>query len=360
MADSAQNRTEQATPKRKAEARSKGQIALSRDAAMAVALLGSFAALYWMTPAIMERLRNSLQRWLSQSMEDSTLRALSLDHLHLILRQIGVDVFVMLGPVIAGIAVVGVGSNLMQTGFLWRKDGLSVDWSRISPMGGFSRLFSVRALSELVKSWLKIVAIGSIGYITIKEDMLQFSSLTQFGMETLLPTVGWATFKAALMMSGAALVIGALDYGYQRFEWERGLRMSRDEIKEESRAAEGDPGLKAKVRSTQREMSRKRMMAAVPKADVIITNPTHLAVALKYDSKAMGAPIVVAKGAGFVAEKIREIGRQHGVMIVENKLVARTLYKLVEVGREVPEDLYRAVAEILAFVYRVRGKLPPA
>ncbi|MCE7978133.1 MAG: EscU/YscU/HrcU family type III secretion system export apparatus switch protein [Nitrospira sp. NTP1] len=335
MADSAQNRTEQATPKRKAEARSKGQIALSRDAAMAVALLGSFAALYWMTPGIMERLRHSLQRWLSQSMEESTLRALSLDHLHLILRQIGIDVFVMLGPVVAGIAVVGVGANVMQTGFLWRKDGLSVDWSRISPVGGFSR-------------------------ITIKDDMLQFSSLTQFGMETLLPTVGWATFKAALMMTGAALVIGAMDYGYQRFEWERGLRMSRDEIKEESRAAEGDPGLKAKVRSTQREMSRKRMMAAVPKADVIITNPTHLAVALKYDSKAMGAPVVVAKGAGFIAEKIREIGRQHGVMIVENKLVARTLYKLVDVGREVPEDLYRAVAEILAFVYRVRGKLPPA
>lgn len=360
MADGASNRTEQATPKRKSEARAKGQIAISRDGAMAVALLGSFAALYWMTPAIMERLRASLQHWLSQSMEDSTLRALSLDHVHLILRRIGLDVFMMLGPVVAGIAVVGVGANLMQTGFIWRKDGLTVDWSRISPMGGFSRLFSVRAVSELVKSWLQILTIGSVGYLAIKQDMLEFSSLTQFGMDTLLPTVGWATFKAALMMSGAALVIGVLDYGYQRFQWERDLRMSRDEIKEESRAAEGDPALKAKIRSTQREMSRKRMMAEVPKADVIITNPTHLAVALKYDSKAMGAPVVVAKGAGFVAEKIREIGRQHGVMIVENKLVARTLYKLVDVGREVPEDLYRAVAEILAFVYRVRGKLPPA
>ncbi len=359
MADSAQNRTEQATPKRKADARAKGQIALSRDAAMAVALLGSFAALYWMTPTILERLRGTLQLWLSKSTEDATHQALSLDHLHLILRQIGLDVFVMLGPVVAGIAVVGVGANLMQTGFLWRKDGLEFDWSRINPMSGFSRLFSIRAVSELVKSWLKILAIGGVGYQTIKQDMLQFSPLTQFGMETLLPTVGWATFSAALMMGGAALVIGAFDYGYQRFEWERGLRMSRDEIKEESRAAEGDPGLKAKIRTTQRDMSRKRMMAAVPTADVIVTNPTHLAVALKYDSNAMRAPIVVAKGAGFVAEKIREIGRHHGVMIVENKLVARTLFKLVEVGREVPDDLYRAIAEILAFVYRVRGKLPP-
>jgi flagellar biosynthetic protein FlhB len=360
MADAGQNRTEQATPKRKADARAKGQIALSRDAAMAVALLGSLGSLYWMTPGILQRLRTTLQFWLSKSMDNSSHQALSLDHLHLILREIGMDVFVMLTPVVAGIAIVGVGANLMQTGFLWRKDGLQWELSRINPMGGFSRLFSLRSFSELVKSWLKILGIGGTGYLVMRQDMAEFSPLAQFGMDTLLPTVGWATFQAALMMAGAAMVIGAIDYGYQRFEWERGLRMSRDEIKEESRAAEGDPALKAKVRSTQREMSRKRMMAAVPKADVIITNPTHLAVALKYDSKAMGAPIVVAKGAGYVAEKIREIGRQNGVMIVENKLVARTLFKLVEVGREVPEDLYRAVAEIMAFVYRVRGKLPPA
>ncbi len=360
MADSAQNRTEQATPKRKADARGKGQIALSRDAVMAVGLLGSLGTLYWMTPIILEQLRGTLQMWLTKSMEETAHRALSLDHLHLLLRQIGLDVFVVLAPVVGGIAVIGVGANLMQTGFLWRRDGLEWDFSRISPMGGFSRLFSIRTFSELVKSWLKILAIGGTGYLAIKDDLVQFSPLTQFGMETLLPTVGWATFETALMMGGALLLIGAIDYGYQRFEWERGLRMSRDEIKEESRAAEGDPGLRAKIRSTQKEMARKRMMAAVPKADVIVTNPTHLAIALRYDSKAMGAPVVVAKGAGFVAEKIREIGRQHGVMIVENKLVARTLFKLVEVGREVPEDLYRAVAEILAFVYRVRGKLPPA
>ena len=312
MADGGDNRTEKATPKRKADARAKGQVALSRDAAMAMSLLGSLGALYWMTPRILNGLHGSLQWWLGKSMEEATQRSLSLDNLHLILRQIGLDVFVMLGPVVAGIAVVGVGANLMQTGFLWKRDGLQLEMSRISPMGGFARLFSVRSLSELVKSWLKIIAIGGVGYLTIKQDMTLFSPLTQFGMETLLPTVGWATFKAALMMGGAAMIIGALDYGFQRFEWERDLRMSRDEIKEESRAAEGDPALKAKIRSTQRDMARKRMMAEVPKADVIITNPTHLAVALKYDSKAMGAPVVVAKGAGFIAEKIREIGRQHG------------------------------------------------
>ena len=360
MADSAQNRTEQATANAKPTRAARANIVLSRDAVMAVGLLGSLGTLYWMAPIMLERLRWTLQTWLTKSMEDTAHRSLNLDHVHVLLRQIGLDVFVTLGPVVGGIAVLGVGANLMQTGFLWKREGLDWDISRISPMSGFSRLFSIRTFSEMVKTWLKIVAIGVTGYWAIKDDLLQFSPLTQFGIEMLLPTVGWATFKAALMMGGASLIIGAIDYGYQRFEWERGLRMSRDEIKEESRAAEGDPGLRAKIRSTQKDIARRRMMAAVPKADVIVTNPTHLAVALRYDSKAMGAPIVVAKGAGFVAEKIREIGRQHGVMIVENKLVARTLFKLVEVGREVPEDLYRAVAEILSFVYRVRGKLPPA
>ena len=152
MADSAQNRTEQATPKRKADARGKGQIALSRDAVMAVGLLGSMGALYWLAPIIVERLRWTLQVWLSQAMEESAHRALSLDHLHVLLRQIGMDVFVTLAPVVGGIAVIGIGANLMQTGFLWKREGIDWDISRVSPMGGFKRLFSIRTFSELVKT----------------------------------------------------------------------------------------------------------------------------------------------------------------------------------------------------------------
>ncbi len=360
MADDVQNRTEQATPKRKAEARRKGQIAFSRDAVTAVGLLGSLGALVWFAPEIQGQLRAVLHNWLGKTVQDTAHRNLTLDHLHLLLREVGVDIFVILGPVIGGIAVAGVGANLMQTGFLWKQDALMWDWARINPIGGFSRLFSLRAVTELVKSWLKILVIGGVGYLAIRDELPMFPSLSEYGIEALLSTIGWQVFDAALMMAGAAAVIGAVDYGYQRFQWERDLRMSKEEIKEEHRAAEGDPQLRSKVRSVQKELARKRMMAAVPKADVIVTNPTHVAVALRYDHATMGAPVVVAKGAGYVAEKIREIGRQHGVMIVENKLVARTLYKLVEVGREVPEDLYRAVAEILAFVYRVRGKLPHA
>ncbi len=358
MAENAADRTERATPKRKADARRKGQIAFSRDAVTAVALLGSLGALTWFAPALVENLKGTLQGWLVKAAQDSAHRALTLDHLHLVLRQIGLEVFMILAPLIGGIAVVGVGANVIQTGLLWRQDAMSLDFSRLNPWSGLSRLFSFRSVVELFKSWIKIFAIGGMGYLAIRGDLDQLPALSQYSVQPLLMTVGSELLKASLMMGGAEAAIGAFDYAYQRYEWERSLKMSKEEVKEEHRSAEGDPQLRSKVRSMQKELARKRMMAAVPKADVIVTNPTHLAVALRYDPKTMGAPVVVAKGAGYVAEKIREIGRHHGVMIVENKLVARTLYKLVEVGHQVPEDLYRAVAEILAFVYRVRGKLP--
>jgi len=161
--------------------------------------------------------------------------------------------------------------------------------------------------------------------------------------------------KVSTVIAGAIAVVAGADFLYQRYEWERSLRMTRQEVKEEHREAEGDPLIRSRVRSVQRDMMRKRMMAAVPTADVVVTNPTHLAVALKYDTARMSAPIVVAKGAGHLAERIRAVARQHGVVVVENKFVARTLYKLVDIGREIPADLYRAVAEILAFVFRARG-----
>jgi flagellar biosynthetic protein FlhB len=152
--------------------------------------------------------------------------------------------------------------------------------------------------------------------------------------------------------------LAAIDYGYQRFEFERKLRMTKEEVKEEMRESEGDPKIRSRIRTIQRDMARKRMLADVKKADVVITNPDHLAVAIRYDQANMAAPIVVAKGAGYLAQRIKELAREHGVIIIENKFVARTLYKLVDVGREIPSDLYRAVAEILAYVYRVRGKSP--
>jgi len=291
--------------------------------------------------------------------DEAARRALTLDHLHLLLRRIGGDMFVLLAPFMAGITVIGIGANLAQTGFLWRRDALQLDPARLDPVKGLGRLWSLRSLTESFKALLKIAAIGGTGVLAVRQEMDRFPELTQYELQGLLLAVGWITLRAALLMACAAAVIGLLDYAYQRYEWERSLRMTKEEIKEEHRQAEGDPLLRARVRTVQKEMARRRMMAAVPTADVVVTNPTEIAVALQYKPDRMAAPAVVAKGAGFVAARIREIARQHGIPIVENKPVARTLFKLVEIGREVPADLYRAVAEILAFVYRVRGNLAP-
>jgi flagellar biosynthetic protein FlhB len=359
MAESGQNRTERATPKRKEEARRKGQVAISRDAAAAAAILGSVGMLYWLTMPGVGALTSMLRAWFALAMDETARRTLTLDHLHLLLARIGTDVFVILAPLMAGIAVVGIGANLAQTGFLWRRDALQPDPARLDPMKGLTRLCSLHSLTESVKALLKIAAIGGTGFLAFREEMTRFPELTQYELHGLLIAVGWITLKASLLMACAAAVIGLLDYGYQRYEWERSLRMTKEEVKEEHREAEGDPQLRARVRTVQKEMARRRMMAAVPTADVVITNPTELAVALQYKPDRMAAPVVVAKGAGFVAARIRELARQHHIPIVENKPVARTLFKLVEIGREVPADLYRAVAEILAFVYRVRGQVFP-
>jgi flagellar biosynthetic protein FlhB len=225
----------------------------------------------------------------------------------------------------------------------------------LSPIKGFKRLFSLRSVSELIKALLKIAIIGGIGALVLGQDLPRLPELVHYDMWGLLTVMGWLTFKVASVITGAIIVVAGADFLYQRYEWERSLRMTHQEVKEEHRDAEGDPMIKSRVRTIQRDMMRKRMMAAVPTADVVVTNPTHLAVALKYDTANMAAPIVVAKGAGHLAERIRAVARQHGVVVVENKFVARTLYKLVDVGREIPVDLYRAVAEILAFVFRARG-----
>jgi flagellar biosynthetic protein FlhB len=237
---------------------------------------------------------------------------------------------------------------------LW-KSSLPFDIGRLNPIKGFGRLVSLRSVSELIKALLKIAIIGGIGAFVLWQDLPRLPEVVDYDIWGLLTVMGWLTLKAAAVIAGAISVVAAADFFYQRWEWERSLRMAVQEVKEEHRDAEGDPMLKSRVRTVQRDMMRKRMMAAVPKADVVVTNPTHLAVALKYDQARMSAPTVVAKGAGHLAERIRAVARQHGVAVVENKFVARTLYKLVDVGKEIPADLYRAVAEILAFVFRARG-----
>ena len=355
MADDLQNKTEPATPKRKEEARRQGQIAVSRDLSTAAILLGGIGLLAAMMPVGLEKMTDMTRRGLTLSFPPSFYHELSIEQVYAVVVQTGVTVLTLSFPIIAGILLAGSGVSLAQTGFLWRANAMQLDFSRISPLKGLSRLASLRSVVELIKGLLKIAIVTGIGVLMVRHDILQIPGLIEFDMGPALQVAGGLAIKVALAVSGAIVVLAVLDYFYQRYEWERSIRMSKQEIKEEHKATEGDPLIKSRVRMAQRELVKKRMLAAVKTADVVVTNPTHLAVALKYDAGKMTAPVVVAKGAGLIAERIRELARHHGVPVVENKFVARTLFKLVEIGREIPADLYRAVAEILAYVYRARG-----
>lgn len=323
---------------------------------IAAVLLGGIALLYGLTSLAVAKLSDLMREWLSLAGEVGSRQQIGPDAFQALMMRVGLDTLGLVMPLVGGLALVGVSSHLVQTGFLWKSEGLGVDLNRLNPIAGLKRLFSLRSVAELVKSVLKITVIAWVGVLAISQDMDLLPQLVQYDLAGILGLTGSLVFKMALWIALTVVVIAVADYGYQRFEWERSLRMTKQEVKQEQKETEGDPLLKARVRSLQREMARNRMMAAVPKADVVITNPTHLAVALRYDYATMAAPVVVAKGAGHIAERIKKVAAEHGVMVIEQKFVARTLFKLVEVGREVPSDLYRAVAEILALVYRAKGR----
>ena len=358
MAEDRSNKTEPATPKRKEEARKKGQVAISRDLSTAVILLSGIGLLAAMLPVGIHKMTDMTRQGLTLSFPLAFYEGMSIEQVYEVIIHAGVTVVTLSLPIVMGVLVMGGGASLLQTGLLWRANAIQPDVERISPLKGLSRLFSLRSVMELVKGLLKIAIVTGVGLWVARYDVLQIPGLVGFDMGTTLDVSGRLALKVGLAVAGAIAVLAGFDYFYQRYEWERSLRMSKEEIKEEHKAAEGDPLIKSRVRTIQRELTKKRMMAAVKTADVVITNPTHLAVALKYDTATMGAPVVVAKGAGLVAERIRELARHHGVPVIEQKFVARTLFKLVEVGKEIPSELYRAVAEILAFVYRARGVTP--
>jgi flagellar biosynthetic protein FlhB len=203
---------------------------------------------------------------------------------------------------------------------------------------------------------MKLCIVGYVAYVTVKGEIDGLPSLMDRSIGDITVYIGEISFRIILRTSWVLVVLAVLDYAYQRWEHEKGLKMSRQEIKDEFRQTEGDPLIKARIKRIQREMARKRMMAKVPKADVVITNPDHIAVALEYDQMKMSAPVVVAKGAGFLAERIKELARQNNVPVIENKPLAQVLYKMVRVEEVIPENLYRAVAEVLAYIYGLKEK----
>jgi flagellar biosynthetic protein FlhB len=346
-----QERTEQATPKRRQEAREKGQVAKSRELCSVAVLLACLMALYFgrgkMLNQLLDMTRSAFTHLHRLDLTDAAV-------IHLFQQEVGFLLYIT-APVMVMSVAAALFSNYIQIGTLFSAQALTPDLSKLSPLKGAMRLLNLKSLIELLKSILKLIIVATVAFFSIKAEIHRIFPLATQGVWDIFEFIGSVSFQILLRTCWVLIILAVLDFAYQKWDHEREMRMSKQEVKEEFKQTEGDPLVRARIRSVQREMARRRMMEAVPKADVVITNPTHVAVALEY-RKGMNAPLVTAKGAGLLAERIKEVARKHHVHIVENQPVARLLYKVCEIGMEIPEKLYRAVAEILAHVYRLRGR----
>ena len=347
-----QEKTEQATPKRKEEAREKGQVAKSREIA-SVAILGACLVYFYFSASTMT---TQLMDIMKTTFRKSGQLSITIDNVQPFLFDLVFQVFVILLPFLLIALLSGYIANLLQVGFLFSTESITPKFSKIDPIKGFQRLFSMQSLVELFKNILKMAIVGIVAYITVKSEYRTILPLMDQSVHDILIYICKVSFKILYTTCWVLIILAVLDYTYQKWEHEKSIKMSKQEIKEENKQTDGDPLIKGRIKRLQREIARKRMMAAVPKADVVITNPTHLAVAICYESETMNAPIVVAKGADFLAEKIKEIARNNDVPLMENKAVAQVLYKMVAVDQAIPENLYKAVAEILAYVYSLKQK----
>jgi flagellar biosynthetic protein FlhB len=354
MAAETGDKTEAPTQRRRTEAREHGQIARSNDLSAALLLLGALVCLGWFAPQMMAALVRSMREHLSLG---DTGAAMHIDVQPMVISVAGA-VLTAAGPLLAGVLVAGVMSNLLQVGFLFTTDPLQLKLDRLNPINGFRRLFNVRTVVQLAMNLLKLGMVVLVAYASIKDRTDDIMLAIAVGGWHQVAVLAKVLYEVGLRLALVLLVIALLDYGWQRYKHERDLRMTKEEVKEEMRRMEGDPIVRQRRRRMQFAAALQRIRKAVPKADVVVTNPTEYAVALKYDAETMRAPTMVAKGQGYLAQKIREIAAAHGVPIVERKVLAQALYKTVEVGQEVPEKFYKVVAEILAYVYELSGRVP--
>lgn len=345
-----QERTEEATPKRREEAREQGQVAKSRDLASVAILSACLLYFYFGANSFLHQLMDLMKS--SFSSLDSSL--VTTENIQSLLFSAFYKTITLMTPFLLVVCIAALSSNILQVGFKISTKAIAPKLSKIDPAKGFARLFSLQSLIEFIKSIFKISIAGFVAYLTVKSELVDILPLADSSVWEILVYITGTSFRILLTTCWVLIILALMDYLYQRWEYERNLKMSRQEIKDENKQTEGDPIVKARIRRLQREMAQRRMMANVPKADVIITNPTHLAVALQYDQDSMIAPKVIAKGAGYIAEKIKEIARGSRVPLVENKPLAQVLYKMVEVSGTIPDSLYKAVAEILAYIYSIK------
>lgn len=349
-------KTEPATAKKLADARKEGQVAKSQEVNHALGLVALFVIMKLFISFIGERLMGTFQLIYNKIPDiiDESAGGMSVFLANKVINSVLGTILLTLAPFLAIGFVIALLGNILQIKWKVTTKPMKPKFSKLNPLNGFKRIFSKDSLFELLKSLVKVGVILYVAYTSIKDHQNDIFLLYDIPLLQVVLLVGTIVIDTGLKIALVYIFIGLLDFVYQKHKFKEDMKMTKQEVKDEYKNTEGNPEVKGRQRSKMREASQRRMMQSLPSADVVITNPTHYAVAIKYDSKQNAAPVVVAKGEDFLAQKIKDVAKENHIEIVENKPLARMLYANVDVGQEVPPELYQAVAEVLAFVYSLR------
>jgi flagellar biosynthetic protein FlhB len=351
-ADDFQEKTEEATPRHREETRKKGQVAKSMEISSAALIFFCFLILNFLASYFYHQMANLMV----ESLGGMGSVNLTMGNFHTLFLFWMFAFAKILIPIVLALAVIALLVNFAQVGMVFSAEPLTPKLDRLNIAKGIKRILSKQSLFNLIRDVIKLIIIGYVSYVTIKAEMHNYVPLADKDVWQILVFASKMVFRVAMRTALALIILSILDYAFQKWQFEKTLKMTKDQLKEELKMTEGDPLIRSRIRRVQREMARRRMMKEVPKADVVVTNPTSIAVALKYDAQTMSAPTVIAKGQRLLADKIKEIAIEHNIPMVEDKPLARALYKAVEIGMEIPANLYRAVAEVLAYVYNLKGR----
>ena len=349
------DKTEKATPKKRQDLRKKGQVMQSKELPTNLILLIIFISFRVFGKNIYVGCSTILSIFLSQTSEYNFQNT---NEIMKLFTFISLEIVKMVAPIFIVAILVGVLSSYVQIGFLFSTEVIKPKFSKLNPINGLKRMFSTRSFFELLKSIAKVIIVGWVAWSSIQSEFINMMKLMDLSIVPLAAYLVDTALSIAIKICFALLVISIADYFFQWRKHEKDIRMSKQEIKEEYKQMEGNPEIKSKIKQKQREISMRRMLKDVPQADVVITNPTHYAVAIKYDPQKMSAPYVLAKGMDYMAKRIKEVAKENKIHTMENVALAQALYKTVDIGEAVPPELYKAVAEVLAFVFGLEGKNP--
>ncbi|EHL17272.2 flagellar biosynthetic protein FlhB [Peptoanaerobacter stomatis] len=344
-------KTEEATSKKKQDTRKKGNVLQSKELTGAITLFVAVFTINMYSANILEVIVSSVKYYNGLFYELNFNDAMEIYNILIkaLIFTLRAVVYIIIPTFITAFVI-----QRLQVGSLYTTEPLKPKLSRLNPIEGFKRMFSMQAVMNLIKSLLKIILVGYVGYVYIRDNIGLIMKAYELDKMRFSYMVFFFSINMALRMAFVIIILGFVDYFYQNYSYKKNIRMSKQEVKEEFKQTEGDPQIKAKIKERQRQAAMRRMMQELPKADVIITNPTHFAVALKYDEDKYDAPYVIAKGQDYIAKKIKEKAKEYEIPIIENKPLARTLYKEIEIGRVITPDLYEAVAEVLAYIYSIK------